>query len=85
VPVHTIPTTAIVLSCRGYTSYQQLQGGAVGQRLALYLAAVQQHPAVTATMYHPDGKDYREQLLQSYARYADGSANSMMARDAQHD
>jgi hypothetical protein len=57
----------------------------VGQRLALYLTAAQQHPAVAATMYHPEGKDYKEQLLQSYARYADGSANSMMARDAKQD
>ena len=67
---------------RGYTSYQQLQGGAVGQRLAAYCTALEAHPAVSATMYHPDGLDYKQELIKSYARYADGSANSMMARDA---
>jgi hypothetical protein len=65
--------------------YQQLQGGAVGKRLAQYVSAAQQHPAVAATMYHPEGLDYKEELLMSYVRYADGSANSMMARDAKKD
>jgi len=54
----------------------------VGQRLDRYCSALEQHPAVAATMYHPEGLDYKQQLLQSYARYADGSADSMMARDA---
>jgi hypothetical protein len=76
---------AFLLVCRGYISYQRLKGGIVGKRIAQYLAAAEQHPAVQATMYHPVGLGYKEQLLQSYARYADGSANSMMARDARKD
>lgn len=68
--------------CRQYTSYQALEAGAVGRRLSTYLSALQQHPAVVATLYHPAGLDYHTELLGSYARYADGSANSMMARDA---
>jgi hypothetical protein len=54
----------------------------IADRLQRYLAAAEQHPAVAATMYHPQGLDYKQQLLQSYARYADGSANSLMAREA---
>lgn len=46
------------------------------------MQAAEQHPAVAATLHHPDGLDYKEALLASYARYADGSANSLMAREA---
>lgn len=54
----------------------------MGTKLAQYCTALEAHPAVAATLYHPDGLDYKQQLLLSYARYADGSANSLMARDA---
>eukprot|EP00878_Enallax_costatus_P013351 GHUV01013958.1.p1 GENE.GHUV01013958.1~~GHUV01013958.1.p1 ORF type:complete len:159 (+),score=60.04 GHUV01013958.1:627-1103(+) len=64
---------------RGYTGHQQ---PAVAKRLQQYITAAGQHPAVAATMYHPEGLDYKTELLKSYSRYADGSANSMMARDA---
>lgn len=64
---------------RAYTSYKD---GAVGQRLAQYCAALEAHAAVSASQYHPQGLDYRQELLKSYSRYADGSANSLMARDA---
>lgn len=76
---------SLCFCCRHYTSYQQLKGGTVGERIAGYLAAAEQHPAVLATLYHPEQLDYKQQLLESYARYADGSANSMMARDAKKD
>eukprot|EP00775_Hariotina_reticulata_P009342 gene9342-9505_t len=63
---------------RGYT-----YNGPMAQRLEQYLVAVQEQPAVAATCYHPTPHaDYKAELLKSYARYADGSANSLMARDA---
>lgn len=65
--------------CRGYTGHKQ---PAIAERLEQYIKAAEQHPAVAASMYHPKSLDYRTELLKSYARYADGSANSMMARDA---
>jgi hypothetical protein len=46
------------------------------------MTAAEQNPAVAATMYHPQGLDYKQQLLLSYSRYADGSANSLMVREA---
>jgi hypothetical protein len=54
----------------------------IAERLQRYLQAAEQHPAVAATLYHPQGLDYMQQLLQSYARYAYGSAHSLMAREA---
>jgi len=55
----------------------------MAHRLEQYLLAVKQHPAVAATCYHPTpDAHYQAELLKSYARYADGSANSLMARNA---
>ncbi|WIA20862.1 hypothetical protein OEZ85_005211 [Tetradesmus obliquus] len=65
-----------------YREFQGHKQPGVAQRLQRYLQAAEQHPAVAASMYHPQGLDYQQQLLLSYARYADGSANSLMAREA---
>ncbi|KAF6252349.1 glutathione S-transferase [Scenedesmus sp. NREL 46B-D3] len=65
-----------------YRGFQGVKRPGVIDRLQRYLQAAEQHPAVAASMYHPQGLDYKQQLLQSYARYADGSANSLMAREA---
>uniref|UniRef100_A0A383VQ52 GST C-terminal domain-containing protein n=1 Tax=Tetradesmus obliquus TaxID=3088 RepID=A0A383VQ52_TETOB len=69
----------IVEHYRGFQGHKQR---GVAERLQRYLQAAEQHPAVAASMYHPQGLDYKQQLLLSYARYADGSANSLMAREA---
>ena len=51
----------------------------------VYLSALSALPEVQATQTHPEGKDYDAELVTSYSRYADGSAGSLMARDAKKD
>eukprot|EP00882_Tetradesmus_deserticola_P031790 GHRQ01035961.1.p1 GENE.GHRQ01035961.1~~GHRQ01035961.1.p1 ORF type:complete len:201 (+),score=129.02 GHRQ01035961.1:25-603(+) len=65
-----------------YRDFQGHKSPGVSDRLQRYLQAAEAHPAVAASMCHPQGLGYRQQLLQSYARYADGSAGSLMAREA---
>eukprot|EP00879_Flechtneria_rotunda_P004713 GHRR01004978.1.p1 GENE.GHRR01004978.1~~GHRR01004978.1.p1 ORF type:complete len:267 (+),score=79.87 GHRR01004978.1:77-877(+) len=68
---------------RSYSYQQRLSSYGAADRLQRYINAAEHHPAVAGTMYHPKELDYKQQLIQSYQRYADGSANSQMARDAQ--
>lgn len=61
---------------RGY----ELPATAAG-RISAYVAAALAHPAVQATTRHPGGADYGQALIAMYQRYADGTANSLVARD----
>ncbi|GBF95648.1 hypothetical protein Rsub_08630 [Raphidocelis subcapitata] len=54
---------------------------AASDRLAAYVEAARAHPSVAATMVHPAGHDYASALIESYAKYADGTANSQVARE----
>ncbi len=67
-----------------YRGYKPSSPG-VAEWVSRYVAAVSAHPAVSATMVHAEGKDYHAELLKSYERYADGTAGSMMARNAARD
>jgi len=69
---------------RHYKASEQL-GSTLAQRLQVYLSAVSALPEVQATQTHPEGKDYDAELVGCYSRYADGSAGSLMARDAKRD
>ncbi|WIA21688.1 hypothetical protein OEZ85_000856 [Tetradesmus obliquus] len=52
---------------RHYAGYRYKGPAAV--RLRQYCKALKSHPAVAATLVHPEGLDYREELLKVYAHY----------------
>lgn len=52
---------------RHYAEYRYK--GPQSDRLRRYLRALQQHPAVAASCYHPEGLDFGQELLKKYAHY----------------
>jgi hypothetical protein len=43
--------------------------GPAAARLRQYCKALEAHPAVAATLQHPEGLDYKEELQKVYAHY----------------
>lgn len=61
--------------------YRQYQEPECCLLLRAYIKTVQQRASVQASMYHPENKNYMQELIKSYSRYADGTAPSIIARE----